>query len=67
MELSVNNKPEKLEQGNTLAGLLLQLNLLEKRGIAVAVNNAVIGRAQWEKHTLNENDKITIIRPTQGG
>ena len=67
MELLVNNKPEKLHSGNKLAELLLQLNLFEKRGIAVAVNNAVIGRNDWEKHQLHENDKITIIRPTQGG
>jgi sulfur carrier protein len=67
VELLVNNKSEKLQSGNKLAELLLQLNLFEKRGIAVAVNNAVIARHEWEKHQLNENDKITIIRPTQGG
>ena len=67
MELLVNDKSEKLQSGNTLSELLLQLTLLEKRGIAVAVNNVVIGRHEWEKYQLNENDKITIIRPTQGG
>jgi len=67
MELLVNNKTEKLQSGNTLSELLLQLNLFEKRGIAVAVNNAVIGRHEWERYQLSENDKITIIRPTQGG
>ena len=67
MELLVNNKSEKLQSGDKLSELLAQLNLLEKRGIAVAVNNAVIGRHEWEKFQLNENDKITIIRPTQGG
>ena len=67
MELLVNNKSEKLQSGNTLSALLQQLGLLEKRGIAVAVNNTVIGKAGWEKHLLSEQDKITIIRPTQGG
>jgi sulfur carrier protein len=67
MELLVNNKPEKLQSGDKLSELLLQLTLFEKRGIAVAVNNAVVARDDWEKHQLNENDKITIIRPTQGG
>jgi sulfur carrier protein len=47
--------------------LLAQLNLAEKRGVAVAVNNAIISRANWNKYELNENDKVTIIRPTQGG
>ena len=67
MEILVNNKPEKLQTGNKLFELLAQLNLADKRGIAVAVNNAVIGRNDWNDHQLNENDKVTIIRPTQGG
>jgi sulfur carrier protein len=67
MDVVVNNKPEKLIVGDKLYELLLQLGLAEKRGIAVAVNNSVIGKSEWEKYALNENDKITIIRPTQGG
>ena len=67
MEILVNNKPEKLDAGSQLYVLLGQLGLAEKRGIAVAVNNAVISRPDWEKCVLQEKDKITIIRPTQGG
>jgi sulfur carrier protein len=67
MNVLVNNKTEELKEGEMLLDLLAQLNLAEKRGIAVAVNNSVISRAAWSKHELNENDKITIIRPTQGG
>jgi len=67
MELFVNNKPEKFVAGNKLAELLSQLNLLDKRGIAVAVNNAVIAKADWGNYELKENAKITIIKATQGG
>ena len=67
MQLTINNKTEKLLAGNKLSELLSQLGLAEKRGIAVAVNNAVISKPEWTNHELNENDKITIIRPTQGG
>ena len=67
MDLLVNNKSEKLQSGNKLSQLLLQLNLFEKRGIAVAVNNAVVARHDWDNYELKENDKVTIIRPTQGG
>jgi len=67
MQILVNNKPEKLEKGNKLYELLVQLNLTEKRGIAVAVNNAVVARLEWDNYQLNEHDRITIIRPTQGG
>lgn len=67
MELLVNNKPELLSAGDKLYELLLQLGMHEKRGIAVAVNNAVIARADWDNFKLNENDRVVIIRPTQGG
>jgi sulfur carrier protein len=67
MDIVVNNKPEKLTDGDKLYELLVQLNMAEKRGIAVAVNSNVISRSEWEKCALNQNDKITIIRPTQGG
>ena len=67
MELLVNNKPETLVTGSSLADLMLQLNLLDKRGIAVAVNGAVVPKASWENFNLNTHDKITLIRPTQGG
>lgn len=67
MEILVNNKTEKLATGNKLSELLSQLNLADKRGIAVAVNNAVIARNEWSNFRLTENDKVTIIRPTQGG
>jgi len=67
MELIVNNKPEKLLSGSKLAELLIQLGLADKRGIAVAVNNTVIAKPDWDNTELEENDKITIIRPTQGG
>ena len=67
MELLVNNKPEILLTGSSLADLMLQLNLLEKRGIAVAVNGVVVPKAGWQGFALNGQDKITLIRPTQGG
>jgi len=37
------------------------------RGIAVAVNDRVIPRGQWDDVVLQQNDRIEIIRATQGG
>jgi len=39
----------------------------EAKGIAVAVNNSVKPRNNWPAYTLQPNDKITVIRATQGG
>ena len=63
----MNNKPETLNTASSLLQLLEQVKLSDKKGIAVAVNNAVIAQARWTNFELNENDKVTIIRATQGG
>lgn len=66
MKLIVNNKPEEYSLEH-LNQLLQALDLLESKGIAVAVNNKVVPKANWNTFQLNENDTITIIRATQGG
>ncbi len=67
MQVFVNGKSILLEQQHTVSKLLLKVNVLSPTGIAVAVNNVVVVKAEWENCTLNENDKITLIRATQGG
>ncbi|MBO3270181.1 sulfur carrier protein ThiS [Hymenobacter sp. NBH84] len=68
MLLYVNNKPhESCLPTPTLADTLLDLQLAEQRGIAVAVNDAVVPRAEWMRHQLRAQDRITVIRATQGG
>ncbi|MES2872655.1 MAG: sulfur carrier protein ThiS [Bacteroidota bacterium] len=51
----------------TLSDVLLQHNFLDKKGIAVAVNNSVVSKAEWSSYTVESGDRITIIRATQGG
>jgi thiamine biosynthesis protein ThiS len=36
-------------------------------GVAVALNGAVVRRAEHEATPVNENDEIEIIRAVQGG
>ncbi len=50
-----------------LASLLEEKGLLEKQGIAVAVNQEVIPKAAWKDIRLNEQDDILVITATQGG
>ena len=37
------------------------------RHLAVAVNGAVIRRADWSGHELQSGDTVEIVRPFQGG
>jgi sulfur carrier protein len=38
-----------------------------KRGIAVALNGAVVPRADWAGTPLQAGDKVEIVRVLQGG
>ncbi len=67
MNVFINNKEHNLTQTKNLFEVLTDVNLISQRGIAVAVNNTVIPKSEWEKFQLKENDKITIITATQGG
>lgn len=67
MQVFVNNKENNLNSGANLLQLLSMLDMVQKRGIAVAVNNTIVQSAAWETMELKENDRIIIIRPTQGG
>lgn len=67
MTVLVNNQTQKTKTEARLADLLEQLSLREQKGMAVAVNNNIVPKSNWEEYLLTENDKITIIRATQGG
>ena len=38
-----------------------------KGGVAVAVNAAVVPRAQWDSTRLRPDDKVEIVRIVRGG
>ena len=66
MKITVNNTDIETQAGN-LEQLLSELSLLEKTGIAVAVNEMVIQRAKWNQHPLSERDDVLVITAAAGG
>ena len=66
MIISVNNQKITLAAPVNLQELLNHLNQ-ENKGIALAVNQQIVSRSQWQTHTLNEGDQITLIKATAGG
>ena len=65
MKIKVNNK--EVETGaNHLLQLSQQLEL-PQAGIAVAVNNRMVPRSEWEHFVLHENDELIIIKAVCGG
>ncbi len=52
----------------TIAELLLQRGIDPRaRFLAVAVNGAVVRRAEWPAAILSPGDAVEIVRPFQGG
>jgi len=43
------------------------LHIDQPDGIAIAVNEQVIPRNEWEGYVLQMQDRVFVIRATQGG
>jgi sulfur carrier protein len=65
MTIRINGEDEELRV-RTLAALLAAKDI-QARGIAVAVNGAVVPRAAWAATDLRAGDHIEIVRARQGG
>ncbi|MBV8751634.1 MAG: sulfur carrier protein ThiS [Hyphomicrobiales bacterium] len=65
--LTVNGAAEPLSAA-TVAALLAEREIApDGRGVAVALNGAVVRRADWATTALNAGDAVEIVRAMQGG
>lgn len=64
--VNVNNTSHTLHSPSNLHDLMKQLGI-SKNGIAIAVNNQIISKNDWNQHDLEEGANVLIIRATQGG
>ncbi|QDG52032.1 sulfur carrier protein ThiS [Persicimonas caeni] len=68
MKLQLNGEPKTLDSDTlTVAELLAHLDITQRRGVAIAVNNSVVPKSEWDDHQLDDDDAVEIIRATQGG
>ncbi len=67
MRIHVNDTARDVPAAATLADLARELGLAERKGVAVAVNDAVVPRAEWPVRPLVEDDRVLVIQATQGG
>lgn len=64
--ITLNGAPEPLAPD--VAALLDRLGLdSQARGLAIALNGAVLPRAAWPEVVLKPGDDVEIVRPFQGG
>jgi len=67
MDIYINSKLQQLPGDAKITDALSSLNLNAQKGIAIAINNNVIPQAAWETYLLQPDDKMTLIKATQGG
>lgn len=66
MKISVNDKDFEIDENASIQMLITKTNSPQS-GIAVAVNNSVIPKSEWDEYILQPNDNILIIKAAQGG
>ena len=57
MKVQVNNKEVEIADTSTITQLTVQLEL-PTQGIAIAANNKMIPRTDWDSFTLHEKDRL---------
>ncbi len=64
----LNGQRSDVRAGETVAELLERLGLdLHARGVAVAVDGAVVPRAAWQSFALDEDARVEVLTAMQGG
>ncbi|MBD5330106.1 MAG: sulfur carrier protein ThiS [Bacteroides sp.] len=66
MKILINNQERIFEDGITLEEAVKAVKPNAK-GMAAALNNRVVKRADWSKTFLHDNDNILIISAVCGG
>ncbi|MDP2772054.1 MAG: sulfur carrier protein ThiS [Nocardioides sp.] len=62
MQLIVNGETTQVRDGLRLADLVP-----DARGVAVAVNGAVVRAADWSHTRLQDDDQVEVVTAHQGG
>lgn len=66
MRILFNDEPMQCVDGLTVAALLQQLRQLTP-GVALALNQQILPREQWDKQQVREGDQILLFQVIAGG
>ncbi|MBD0831275.1 sulfur carrier protein ThiS [Aestuariibaculum sediminum] len=64
--IQLNEQTLKIDKNIKISELLQQENF-PQLGIAVAINQQIISKSNWDMQHLHDGDNILIIQATQGG
>jgi sulfur carrier protein len=66
MNISVNGEPRLIADGTALDTVVKTLTPAPS-GVAAALNETVVPRAQWPSTPLREGDRVEVLTAVQGG
>ena len=66
MSLIVNGEPSTVDVPTTIAALLVAIDAPD-RGVAVAVDGAVVPRSSWATHRVEDGARVEVLTAVQGG
>lgn len=66
MKIYVNNKETETADNASVQQLVAQLGL-PQTGVAVAINNKMVPKTEWDNTTLCGDDHVVIIKAACGG
>jgi thiamine biosynthesis protein ThiS len=66
MKIRINGQDRDVEDGMTVKGLLVALDI-KPQGIAIDINKEIVPKSRLEETLIKEDDVIEIVRMTGGG
>lgn len=66
MHIRLNGEDLAIDTGSTIAALLTQQGLADRR-VAVEVNGDIVPRGRHPEHAIHEGDRIEIVHALGGG
>lgn len=66
MQIFMNDAAVACAEGTTVAELLAQEGIAPVN-VAVAVEDTVVPKAQWDKTAITEGARVIVIKAVQGG
>lgn len=66
MTVTINGRPRDLPDGATVATAVASVTDAG-RGVAVALNDEVVPRADWASTPVRDTDRVEILTAVQGG
>ena len=66
MNISLNGERHEIAPGTAL-DVVVRMLTAAPSGVAAALNETVVPRAQWPSTSLSEGDRVEVLTAVQGG